>query len=180
MEERINLSELKLRNATIADLNLLRYWDTKPHILAANPNDDWEWETELKRSPDWRAQLIAEMNGKPIGFVQIIDPAREDSRYWGDVPDGLRAIDIWIGEEEFLGKGYGTHIMKLAIDRCFAVLDVSAVLVDPLTNNKRSHRFYERLGFHFVERRLFGEDDCHIYRLDRNDWFERNKYEQQL
>jgi len=26
---------------------------------------------------------------------------------------------------------------------------------------------YERLGFRFVERRRFGEDDCFVYRLDR-------------
>jgi aminoglycoside 6'-N-acetyltransferase len=35
-----------------------------------------------------------------IGFVQIIDPAREESHYWGDAPGGLRAIDIWIGEAD--------------------------------------------------------------------------------
>lgn len=56
----------------------------------------------------------------PIGFIQIIDPAREDSHYWGDCPTGLRAIDIWIGEEAYLGQGFGTDMMRLAIDRCFA------------------------------------------------------------
>lgn len=111
--------------------------------------------------------MIAEADGRPIGFVQIIDPAREDSRYWGDVAPDLRAIDLWIGEAAELGKGYGTQMMLLALDRCFTDPAVSAVLVDPLAANTRAHRFYERLGFRFVERRRFGRDDCFVYRLGR-------------
>ncbi len=103
----------------------------------------------------------------PIGFVQIIDPAREDSHYWGDVGPGLRAIDIWIGEEAYLGRDYGTAAMRAALERCFADASVTGILIDPLANNVRAHRFYERLGFRFVERRDFGGDDCFVYRLDR-------------
>ncbi len=138
-------------------------------MVASDPNDDWQWETELARSPDWREQLIAEVDGRPLGFLQIIDPAREDSRYWGEAPEGLRAVDLWIGSAADLGKGYGTKMMQLALARCFADPRVSAVLVDPLAGNTRAHRFYERLGFRFVERRRFGQDDCVVYRLDRVD-----------
>ena len=47
---------------------------------------------------------------------------------------------------------------------------VTAVLVDPLAANERAHRFYERLGFRRIERRLFGADDCFVFRLARADW----------
>jgi aminoglycoside 6'-N-acetyltransferase len=161
---------MNLRPVTTADLALLRHWDEQPHVIASNPNDDWGWEVELNRSPDWREQLIAELDGRPIGFVQIIDPAREESRYWGKTPGGLRAIDIWIGKADDLGKGYGTKIMELTLGRCFSDPSVTAVLIDPLANNTRAHRFYERLGFQFVERRHFGDDDCLVYRLNRTDW----------
>ena len=161
---------INLRSATFADLNLLRHWDQQPHVIASDPNDDWGWEVELKRNPDWREQLIAEIDGRPIGFIQIIDPALEDSHYWGDVSADLRAIDIWIGEETDLGKGYGTKMMQMAISRCFADLTVTAILVDPLASNTRAHRFYERLGFRFIDHRSFGEDDCFVYRLERSDY----------
>ena len=160
---------MNLRSATSADLDLLRHWDEQPHVIASDPNDDWAWEVELERAPDWREQLIAEIDGRPIGFVQIIDPAREDSNYWGDVTADLRAIDIWIGEETDLGKGYGTKMMQLAIVRCFADPAVNTVLVEPLANNTRAHHFYERLGFQFIEYRKFGDDDCFVYRLNRVD-----------
>jgi aminoglycoside 6'-N-acetyltransferase len=161
---------MNLRPAAPADLALLRRWDGEPHVIASDPNDDWDWEIELGRSPDWREQLIAEVDGRPIGFVQIIDPAREESRYWGDVAADLRAIDLWIGEASDLGKGYGTRMMALALGRCFADPSVTAVLVDPLAANTRAHRFYERLGFRFVERRRFGADDCFVYRLERSEF----------
>jgi aminoglycoside 6'-N-acetyltransferase len=161
---------INLRPATIADLDLLRHWDEQTHVLAADPNDDWGWDVELDRSPDWREQLIARIEDRSIGFIQIIDPALEDSHYWGDVAPNLRAIDIWIGEESDLGKGYGTEMMRLAILKCFADPVVTAILIDPLASNTRSHRFYERLGFKWIDRRYFGDDDCFIYQLDRADW----------
>jgi aminoglycoside 6'-N-acetyltransferase len=161
---------MNLRPATLADLNLLQHWDEQAHVVASDPNDDWHWEIELDRTPDWREQLIAEIEGRPIGFMQIIDPAQEESHYWGEVAANLRAIDIWIGEETDLGKGYGTKMMQLALARCFADPAVTAVLIDPLASNTRAHRFYERLGFKFVDRRQFGDDDCFVYHLNRTDW----------
>ena len=162
---------MHLRRATLADLALLQHWDEQPHVIESDPNDDWGWEKELQRDVPWREQLIAEAAGRPIAFVQIIDPQLEDSHYWGaDVAPNLRAIDIWIGDANDLGKGYGSQIMRLAIARCFADERVTAILIDPLANNIRAHRFYERFGFKFAERRRFGLDDCFVYRLDRTDW----------
>lgn len=156
-----------LRPASPADLELLRRWDEEPHVVASDPNDDWGWEVELARAPDWREQLIAEVDGRPIGFLEIIDPAREDDHYWGDCPPNLRAIDIWIGEADALGQGYGTQMMRQAIQRCFADPSVTAILIDPLQSNTAAIRFYERLGFRAVGPRRFGEDDCLVMRLDR-------------
>jgi aminoglycoside 6'-N-acetyltransferase len=170
MTSPVPLSSIELRPATIADAPLLREWDEEPDVVASDPNDEWNWETELARTPEWREQLIATVDGRPLGFVQIIDPAREESRYWGDAAPNLRAIDIWIGEARDRGKGYGAEVMRLALARCFAAPEVTAVLIDPLASNTRSHRFYERLGFRFLERRQFGADDCLVYRLSREDW----------
>ena len=163
---------IKLRPATIDDLSLLKHWDEQPHVIESDPNDDWKWETELLLHPDWQEHLIAELDDSPIGFIEIIDPAKEELHYWGDVPDNLRAIDIWIGEKENLGKGYGTQIMHLAIDRCFKNKNVTAIIIDPLDTNVDAHRFYERLGFQFVEHRKFSDDCCSIFQLDRKHWNE--------
>ncbi len=158
---------LALRPATRADAKLLRRWDSEPHVIAAKGHEDWQWETELPRSVPWREMLVAELSGTPIGFVQIIDPAAEDTHYWGDCPLGLRAIDIWIGEPGHLAQGWGTRMMQAAIARCFADPAVTAIVIDPLEANHRARRFYERLGFRAVGPRRFGDDACMVYRLDR-------------
>ncbi len=161
---------LILRTATLDDLEILKYWDRQAHVIESDPNDEWSWETELARNPAWREQLMAEIEGNPIGFVQIIDAEEEESHYWGEIEAGFRALDIWIGEERNLGKGYGTDMMKLAIGRCFEQENVKAILIDPLTSNVKAHRFYERLGFKFLREQQFGEDHCLVYWLEREEW----------
>jgi aminoglycoside 6'-N-acetyltransferase len=149
----------------------LQRWSAEPHVVAASGDfSAFDWQHEIPRKVDWRELLIAEVDGRPIGVMQIIDAAREETHYWGDVEENLRAIDIWIGEASDLGKGYGTEMMRLALDRCFADPAVRAVLVDPLASNTRAHRFYERLGFRCVERRMFGSDECLVYRLEHEAW----------
>lgn len=170
---------LNIRQATLSDVPLFNAWDEKPHVMAATSNDgtksfDAIWEEELLPRLDGTEFLIAELDGMAFGAMQIINPATEVTHYWGDVEPNLRAIDIWIGEEDYLGKGYGTRMMRYAIERCFAAEDVEAILIDPLANNIRSHKFYKALGFQFVERRQFDEDsDCFVFRLDRHVWIDR-------
>jgi aminoglycoside 6'-N-acetyltransferase len=159
---------MKLRYASIQDLELLKYWDTKQHVIDSDPEDDWNWEVELNRYPEWREQLVAELDNKPIGFVQIIDPYLEETHYWGEVGQNKRAVDIWIGEEDNLNKGYGTTMMKLAIERCFTVPAVESILIDPLKTNIKAHKFCERRGFEFLEEREFDGIACYVCELKRN------------
>ncbi|MCE7992900.1 MAG: acetyltransferase [Roseivirga sp.] len=166
-------SNITLRHATIDDLPLLLHWDRQPHVIACDPDDDWEWEKELPMKVSWREQLMAELDGEPIGFVQIIDPCEEETHYWGEIDPNLRAIDIWIGEAYNLNKGYGTQMMKLAIARCFTPPEVKKILIDPLASNTSAHRFYKRLGFTFVEKRSFDEAECFVFELLRSNWLSR-------
>ena len=171
---------MRLRRATLADQPLLEYWDTKPHVIAASGDDDVDdWAAELSLDADWLEILVAEFGGRPIGLLQIIDPAEEETHYWGDVGPNLRAIDIWIGEESDLGRGYGTEMMQLAFERCFADPAVTAILIDPLATNERAIRFYKRLGFREIERRTFGTDDCVVLRLERSTWQQQKESRRQ-
>jgi aminoglycoside 6'-N-acetyltransferase len=156
-----------LRPALPADLPLLERWDEDPDVLESDPNDDWHWAEELAKTPPWREQLIIEHDGVPVGFIQIIDPAEEESHYWGDCGPGLRAVDIWIGEGAHRGVGVGAQAMQLAIARCFAPPEVTAIIIDPLVSNTDAIRFYERLGFVAEGERWFGADHCLVMRLAR-------------
>ena len=95
----------------------------------------------MATDPDWRDLVIEEVADKPIGIMQIIYPAEEETHYWGDVAAGLRAIDIWIGEEAYIGRGFGAQMMGLALQMCFGEYGADAVLIDPLVGNTRALRF---------------------------------------
>ena len=132
---------------------------------------DADWDEELAEPSPVSFYLIAEVDGRPIGAMQVIDPHLEPTPYWGDIEPGLRALDIWIGPADALGKGFGTQMMQQALNLCFADPSVHAVLIDPLNSNADAHRFYQRLGFVPVGRRLFNdEDDCLVHRIERSVW----------
>lgn len=173
--------DLVLRPATLADVPLLDLWDRDPHVIAATSDDpaaqkafgDTDWAEELAlTAPDY-IYLIAELDGRAIGAMQIIDPHTESTHYWGAIEPNLRAVDIWIGAPEDRGKGHGERMMRLALQLCFADPAVTAVVIDPLASNARAHAFYRRLGFTPEGRRMFGDDDCLVHRLTRAVWRER-------
>jgi aminoglycoside 6'-N-acetyltransferase len=161
---------LRLRRATLADVPVLRRWDEDPAVVASDPKDDWDWDEELAAVGPWRKPLVAEVDGRPIGFLDVIDPAAEPTRYWGEIGPGHRAIDIWIGAAADRGRGYGAAMMRLALADCFASPDVHTVLIDPLADNVRAIRFYRRLGFRSAGLHRFGGDLCEVHVLDRAAW----------
>ncbi len=157
---------LALRLATLADIPLLDRWERQPHVQQSVGSDGpWDWTPAVTAQADWRRILIAEEDGRPVGFLQMLDPARDEEQYWGPTGSGYRALDIWIGEAEDLGRGLGSAIMRLAIEACFAEPGVQVILIDPLARNIQSHRFYRRLGFVEVGPRRLGDDDCLIFEL---------------
>lgn len=174
--------QVRLRPATLADVPTLEAWDREPHVIACSSDrpdlevafDGIEWPEELAGPTEASFYQIAEVatDGiwRPIGVMQIIDPHLEPTHYWGDIEPNLRAMDIWIGPPDALNKGYGTRMMTLAIDAAFADPKVTAIVIDPLNSNTDAHRFYQRLGFEVVGRRMFDEDDCLVHRLERERW----------
>lgn len=176
-------AEVRLRPATPADAVLLAEWDLEPHVIACSTDDPEadvafggiQWREELEDQSDVSHYRIAVAGGRPIGVMQIIDPHLEPTRYWGDIEPNLRAMDIWIGPKDALNRGYGTQMMTLALDDAFADPAVTAIVIDPLNTNTDAHRFYQRLGFEVVGRRMFDEDDCLVHRLSRETWEGRRR-----
>lgn len=176
-----NQPKITLRPIKQSDIPLLEHWDKQPHVIAAKsdePNErteedttNWHYELTLI-APDYQ-YFIAELGGRPIGIMQIIDPHTEQTHYWSEIEPNLRAIDIWIGGADDLGKGYGEQMMRQAFKLCFQDPFITAIVIDPLASNTRACKFYCRIGFVEEGRRLFEDDDCLVHRLTREDWKQR-------
>lgn len=173
---------LTIRQATQNDVPMLELWDRDPGVIACASDDPdadkaFEgavWAEEIAANSDVTCYYIAELDGRPIGAMQVIDPHREPTHYWGEIEPNLRAVDIWIGDARDRNAGHGSAMMAAVIGRCFADPEVTAIVIDPLTSNTDAHRFYQRLGFKIVGRRRFGDDDCLVHRLERADWRQGN------
>ena len=172
------MSIVTLRAATPADIVWLDLWDNDPAVIACSTDDPnatgafegVEWADELARQSEHYQYFLGELDGRPIGAMNICDPQLEETHYWGEMPPNLRAVDIWIGAAADRGNGHGAAMMRLALRRCFAEPRVTAIVIDPLASNEGAQRFYRRLGFKPVGRRTFGQDDCLIHELTRDDW----------
>lgn len=171
-----------MRLANLADLAILGHWNTLPHIQFARGNNDFnqeneedKWLGEQLKNPSQFVQIyIATLEDLPIGCVQIIDPFFEESHYWGETAPNQKALDIWIGETDYLNKGFGTKMMNQALEICFANHLIANVLIDPLVVNVRAIKFYKKIGFEFVENRYFDADYCAVHQLSFKRWQELN------
>ena len=169
---------IRLRRTTLDDVPTLERWDTDPDVIACSTDDEdverafggLDWRGEVEQDSELSYHLIAELDGRPIGAMQIMDPREEATHYWGDIEPNLRAVDIWIGSPDDRSKGYGAEMMRLAHELCFADAQVTAIVIDPLASNTRAHAFYQRLGYVPVGRRMFGDDDCLVHRLTRESF----------
>ncbi len=165
------MSEVVLRRAQLSDVPTLERWDQAEHVRAVSGDDGpWDWPNEI--AVPWQEVWICEVGTRPIGVVIVLDASAEPSNYWGRESErpcpGTYAIDIWIGEIDALGCGYGTIMMKHAIARAFDAHDAHTLVIDPLADNRRAIDFYRRLGFVEVGPRRFGTDDCLVLELLRS------------
>src|SRR5690606_28058821 len=97
------------------------------------------------------------IDGKPVGYIQSYDVFA--GNVWQDLesePEGTVGLDIIIGEDDYVGKGYGTVVVKSFSTLLFTSLGVSIIHVDPFFDDKRAIRCYEKAGFVFVRK---GKDD---------------------
>ena len=133
-----------LRTVCDSDLPLLAEWLRKDYILKwFQDADDWLYEIEERSSSfAWIHHFIVMMGETPIGFCQYYDcfdgNAFED---WYDVTVGgdTFSIDYLIGNEAFLGKGYGKAIVKLLTDRILADENAKRIIVQPKHENLASN-----------------------------------------
>ena len=164
------MSELTFRRASTDDVMLLDVMSNAPHVFPSLGTDQpWDWPREVEAS--WQEVWIIDLSAtsKPIGVVVVLEAAADPSGYWGEVSPGTYAIDIWISDASQLRKGYGTVMMKHAIDRCFHVHNAHTILIDPLAKNEGAIAFYQHLGFEVIGPRTFGADECIVLRLRRPD-----------
>ena len=115
------MNKIVLRKVIDKDIPLLTTWLNKEYILKWYHNpDDWLVEiNERHGAYSWLHHFIVMDENTPIGFCQYYDCFDADSLedwYSVSLPNDTFSIDYLIGNEAYLGKGYGKAIVKLLTD----------------------------------------------------------------
>jgi aminoglycoside 6'-N-acetyltransferase len=143
------MSAYTFRPVSHADLDLLRRWRARPHVVEywgpAEVEDPGEMLADARV-----AMWIVEHCGRPFAYAQDYSPHDWDRHPFAHLPPGSRGIDQYIGEADMLGLGHGSAFVRAHCDRLLAA-GAPAIGTDPHPDNKRAIRAYEKAGFAVVD-----------------------------
>ena len=134
-----------IRPASESDLPLLSRWRSTSHV--ARWWGDAKAEPEREKLQDERiAMWIAEYEHRPFAFIQ--DYAVKDwlPHHFDYLPSGSRGMDVYIGENDLLGLGHGSSLVRQHVDHLLSD-GVPAVGIDPHPDNSAARRAFEKAGF---------------------------------
>ncbi|WOO86510.1 GNAT family N-acetyltransferase [Mollicutes bacterium LVI A0039] len=176
----INFSKLK-----ITDIPLIHKWVNTEAVIKGysyNPTTIEETEQEyiakINKVDPVEAYLI-EVDNVKIGYVQIhrmIDFPKYYTEIGGD--DFTAGFDIFIGENEYLNKGYGTKIIyKVLEELIFSNPHITNCIILPTSSNSRAIKAYQKSGFTIKEKsRLDNQSDDKVIMKITEVEFNRLKY----
>jgi aminoglycoside 6'-N-acetyltransferase len=142
---------------------LLLNWLESPHVKAWWDQDiiynmdlvkqkfghyvqGYKLEDGERKAMDGRIILL---DNQPIGYIQCYnayDYPREGGVSLEGLPTNLAAIDFYIGDISYIGKGLGLLLLKQFLNE-IVFKKFAACFVDPDTANKSAICSYEKSGF---------------------------------
>lgn len=145
-------TSITLRAIEDADIRLVERWLAKDHVRPWF-TDPGEWLREIReRNGEFSfiSHFIASLNGLPFAFCQYYPCAaaagiEDDFAMYGQ--EGLYGVDYMVGEESFLGKGYGKAVVSELLARIFAIPCARMAVAKPDANNAASRGTLESCGF---------------------------------
>ncbi|MGC2310037.1 MAG: GNAT family N-acetyltransferase [Candidatus Babeliaceae bacterium] len=131
------------------DLPLLFQWMHIPHVSKwwQSPTDWPTFQTKYRTQLDnpYRSSYMVYLNQIPIGYIQYYQANKFPE--WHNQAKDTYGIDILIGEMNYIGKGYGTLIIKQFIKMLCANPEIRKIIADPALDNKAAIACYEKAGF---------------------------------
>ena len=166
---------ISFRSLCEGDFLALHNWLKVPHVKEYwYQNESFTYE-EIHKKYSKRLKegvvesYIIQKNAVDIGFIQtyIID---EPAPFV--VKDKIKGIDLYIGEVEYVHKGYGKHIIdEFVKNYIFNDPSIRFAGIDPEVENLIAIKAYEKSGFKHVntEYSKYNKNMTYYMILDRFD-----------
>lgn len=145
-----------------ADYALFVRWRNEPHVAEWWTTDDDPTPTTLERviahygpraDHGGDTRCLIELNGRPIGYTQFyrLDAYPQEVRDMGlELDEDAFAIDIFVGETAFVGRGIGSRTVDALSTFLFEERGASQVAIVTAVDNHRAQRAYEKAGFRTI------------------------------
>lgn len=139
-----------IRNFEDADITTFKIWLNKPYIKKwYQDTDAWLKEvTNRKGEFSFIHHYIAEIDGKAVGFCQWYDVKDSDEDCYKGISHKTYSIDYFIGEEEFLGRGYGKELVGIITEEALKY-GAEKIAVQPESDNHPSCKSLLANGYFF-------------------------------
>lgn len=162
-----NADDITFHVLNRSDFPLIVTWINAPHVAPWwAENRVWSLEDIEKKYSTYVEGYKLENNQRkplyayiiyyqctPIGYIQyynIYDFPGEQLADLFDLPLSLAAIDLYIGDPHFVGKGLGVQIINQFLD-AIVFKKFDACFVDPACKNTVAIKAYKKAGFHTVK-----------------------------
>lgn len=150
-------ARLTFRPLREADVSLFVRWLTDPRVTVwwegvTRPFDEARVRAEFFRD-DRTRRAVVELDGTPVGYQQWYRAAAEPevlAELGLTADDGAWGIDQFIGDADRHGQGIGTRQVRAIVAWVREVEGARRVFTDPVVENARAIRCYEKAGFRKV------------------------------
>ena len=139
----------RFETLTREDYPMLHRWLAEPHIggwWGDGPTETALMDEDMQSGKtDMRIVWHAASN-RPFAYVQDYDVRAFEMPHYTELPEGARAIDTFLGDPDYLGKGHASGYLRM---RATQLTEAGAplVVVDPAPENTRAVAAYAKAGF---------------------------------
>lgn len=139
-------NKIDLREISIEDTPIILRWrnsnSVKEHFiyqetLTKEQHENW-LKTQVYTHKTAQFIIIESSSNYEIGSAYLRDIDRKNSK---------AELGIYIGEIEYLGKGYGREVILLLLKYGFEKLKLNKIFLRVLKENANAIKAYEKVGF---------------------------------
>jgi RimJ/RimL family protein N-acetyltransferase len=172
-------TNLIIRETIFSDCELFAKWEIKDHVQEGFTMSKGRCYEEIVKEyvigtyqqDKLQFTIIARDSQEPIGriFIRWIDTAA----------DSLDITRMYIGNESYLGKGFGEEAMRLILEHCYINLHTERVTIEHISSNARASSLYKKMGFKYegILRNAGKKNgrymDLHLLSMLRAEYFEK-------
>ncbi len=144
--ERVYISPMNVEDAEIYtkwlnDPEIVKYLSLRNSLVSIYGERSY---IEAFSKVEFNLCIVKKENDELIGNIGLNDI---------DYKNGTAELGIFIGEQENLGKGYGTEAIKLLTNYAFKELRLHSIYLRTYDINERAQKSYEKCGFKEFGRR---------------------------